>query len=151
MNSMNSILQAMGKTSSATQFAGSVSEGFEFKRATPLDQRRAVAQRIRDKYPDRVPVIVERATTGAGNVPKAEKSKYLVNCETTVAAMLLEIRRQIKLSSDQALFFFVGNGVLPPTAALLSQIYDRFHDDDGFLYMAYASENTFGASMAPAL
>ena len=33
---------------------------------------------------------------------------------------------------------------IPPTSASLKDIYDEHKDDDGFLYMTYAGENTFG-------
>ncbi|KVI09408.1 Autophagy protein Atg8 ubiquitin-like protein [Cynara cardunculus var. scolymus] len=34
--------------------------------------------------------------------------------------------------------------MLPPTAALMSAIYEENKDEDGFLYMSYSGENTFG-------
>ena len=42
------------------------------------ERRQAEAARIRDKYPDRVPVIVERAPRSAADVPAIDKKKYLV-------------------------------------------------------------------------
>lgn len=53
------------------------------------------------------------------------------------------IRKRIALSPEKALFVFV-NGVLPPTAALLSTVYDEHADADGFLYVTFSGENTFG-------
>jgi len=32
------------------------------------------------------------------------------------------------------------------TAALMSAIYEEHKDEDGFLYMTYSGENTFGGS-----
>lgn len=38
--------------------------------------------------------------------------------------------------------------MLPFTvAAMMSAIYEENKDDDGFLYMTYSGENTFGASV----
>lgn len=130
---------------SASSSYGNVGDGFEFKRSAAFDQRRTISERIRAKYPDRVPMIIERAPSAAATSPKGEKSKFLVSGESPVAHVLVELRRQLHLKPEQSLFLFVGNGVLPPTAALVSHIYERFKDDDGFLYLAYASENTFGA------
>ncbi len=127
---------------------GNVGDGFEFKRTAALDQRRTISERIRTKYPDRVPMIIERVPGAASlNTPKGEKSKFLVSAESPVAHVLVELRKQLRLKPEQSLFLFVGNGVLPPTAALVSHIYERFKDEDGFLYLAYASENTFGAPL----
>jgi GABA(A) receptor-associated protein len=60
-----------------------------------------------------------------------------------VGQFVYVIRKRIKLSPEKAIFIFVNN-VLPPTAALMSSIYDEHKDDDGFLYIAYSGENTFG-------
>ena len=53
------------------------------------------------------------------------------------------IRKRLKLPPEQAIFLFV-NGTIPPTAALMNQIYDEHRDVDGFLYITYSGENTFG-------
>jgi GABA(A) receptor-associated protein len=34
----------------------------------------------------------------------------------------------------------------PPPAALMSSVYEDHKDDDGFLYITYSGENTFGAA-----
>jgi hypothetical protein len=44
------------------------------------------------------------------------------------------IRKRIKLSPEKAIFIFVDE-VLPPTAALMSSIYEEHKDEDGFLYI----------------
>uniref|UniRef100_A0A2K1XWA1 Autophagy-related protein n=1 Tax=Populus trichocarpa TaxID=3694 RepID=A0A2K1XWA1_POPTR len=93
-----------------------------FKMEHPLERRQAEAARIREKYPDRIPVIVERAEKS--DVPDIDKKK-------------------IKLSPEKAIFIFVKN-ILPPTAAMMSAIYEENKDEDGFLYMSYSGENTFG-------
>ncbi len=89
-------------------------------------------------------MIVEKAAKS--DVPDIDKKKYLVPSDITVGKFVYEIRKHMKLSPEKAIFLFVGNGVLPPTAALMSQIYDRFKDEDGFLYIVYSGENSFGAA-----
>lgn len=42
------------------------------------------------------------------------------------------IRKRIKLPAEKAIFIFVDE-VLPPTAALMSAIYEEHKDEDGFL------------------
>merc|ERR1711974_232364 len=94
------------------------------------------------KFPDRIPVIVEKAPKS--DAPDIDKKKFLVPADITVGKFVYEIRKHMKLSPEKAIFLFVGNGVLPPTAALMSQIYDRFKDPDGFLYFHISGESTFG-------
>jgi GABA(A) receptor-associated protein len=112
-----------------------------FKLEHPLEKRQAEANRIREKYPDRIPVIVEKAERS--DIPDIDKKKYLVPADLTVGQFVYVVRKRIKLSAEKAIFIFVKN-TLPPTAALMSSIYEENKDEDGFLYMTYSGENTFG-------
>jgi len=114
----------------------------EGERAMDADKRARESSRIRSKYNDRVPVIVERAEKS--DIPALDKKKYLVPADLTVGQFVFVIRKRIKLSAEKAIFIFVNN-VLPPTAALMSAIYEEHKDEDGFLYVTYSGENTFGA------
>mmetsp|Transcript_11540 Transcript_11540/g.29355 ORF Transcript_11540/g.29355 Transcript_11540/m.29355 type:complete len:120 (+) Transcript_11540:204-563(+) len=112
-----------------------------FKSEHPLEKRQAESLRIREKYPDRIPVIVEKA--GRSDIPDIDKKKYLVPGDLTAGQFVYVIRKRIKLSPEKAIFIFVNN-ILPPTAALMSSIYEEHKDEDGFLYIVYSGENTFG-------
>ncbi|XP_010324593.1 autophagy-related protein 8f isoform X2 [Solanum lycopersicum] len=109
--------------------------------STKKEKRRAEASRIREKYTDRIPVIVEKAERS--DIPNIDKKKYLVPADLTVGQFVYVIRKRIKLSAEKAIFIFVDN-VLPPTGAIMSSIYDEKKDEDGFLYVTYSGENTFG-------
>lgn len=113
-----------------------------FKSEHTLEQRKQEADRIRKKFPDRIPVIVERSK-GCTNVPTIDKQKYLVPSDLTVGQFVYVVRKRIKLTPEQAVFVFVGN-YLPPTASMMSALYDTHKDKDGFLYVTYSGENTFG-------
>ncbi|WOG90336.1 hypothetical protein DCAR_0209579 [Daucus carota subsp. sativus] len=113
-----------------------------FKQEHSLEKRSAEAARIREKYPDRIPVIVEKGEKS--DIPNIDKKKYLVPSDLTVGQFVYVIRKRIKLSAEKAIFIFVDN-VLPPTGAILSAIYDEKKDEDGFLYVTYSGENTFGS------
>ncbi|CAN1258850.1 Autophagy-related protein 8f [Linum perenne] len=70
-------------------------------------------------------------------------SRYLVPADLTVGQFVYVIRKRIKLSAEKAIFIFVDN-VLPPTGAIMSAVYEEKKDEDGFLYVTYSGENTFG-------
>ncbi|CAL9052376.1 unnamed protein product [Musa banksii] len=120
---------------------GSMAKSY-FKLEHPLERRQAEAARIREKYPDRIPVIVEKAERS--DIPDIDKKKYLVPADLTVGQFVYVVRKRIKLSAEKAIFIFVKNS-LPPTAAMMSAIYEENKDEDGFLYMTYSGENTFGS------
>ncbi|CAI5472557.1 unnamed protein product [Closterium sp. Yama58-4] len=112
-----------------------------FKKQHSLEKRKSEAERIREKYPDRIPVIVEKARRS--KAPDIDKKKYLVPSDLSVSQFMTVIRRRIKLEAEQAIFLFVHN-TIPPSAALMSSIYDDHKDEDGFLYIVYNGESTFG-------
>lgn len=56
------------------------------RRGSHPERRVEVAQKIRVKYPDRVPVIVEKAPDA--DVPNCTKRKFLVPCELTIGAFI---------------------------------------------------------------
>ncbi|KAL9682153.1 hypothetical protein QQ045_013946 [Rhodiola kirilowii] len=70
--------------------------------------------------------------------------RYLVPADLTVGQFVYVVRKRIKLSAEKAIFVFVKH-ILPSTAAMMSAIYEEHKDEDGFLYMTYSGENTFGA------
>lgn len=80
---------------------------------TKTEKRKAEAERIRQKYPDRIPVICEKVEKS--DIPTIDKKKYLVPADLTVGQFVYVIRKRIKLSPEKAIFIFV-NEILPPTA-----------------------------------
>ena len=99
------------------------------------------ATKVLLKYPDRIPVIVKSAKNN--KLPALDKHKFLVPSDVTVGQFVYIIRKRINVESNEAIFLFINN-ILPPTASLMSHMYETHKDEDGFLYVTYNSENTFG-------
>uniref|UniRef100_A0AAX7UCT4 GABA(A) receptor-associated protein b n=1 Tax=Astatotilapia calliptera TaxID=8154 RepID=A0AAX7UCT4_ASTCA len=89
---------------------------FQYKEEHPFEKRRSEGEKIRKKYPDRVPVIVEKAPKA--RIGDLDKKKYLVPSDLTVGQFYFLIRKRIHLRAEDALFFFVNN-VIPPTSATM--------------------------------
>ena len=112
-----------------------------FKGKFSFEKRKAEAERVLAKYPDRIPVIVEQ---NSGNkLPTIDKTKFLVPSDLTIGQFVYVIRKRIKLSPEKAIFLMIDSK-LPATSALLSQVYQENKDKDGFLYTTYSGENVFG-------
>ncbi|PON46930.1 Autophagy protein Atg8 ubiquitin-like [Trema orientale] len=94
-----------------------------FKQEYSFDDRLEESKNIIAKYPDRVPVVIERYSRT--DLPEMEK------------------KNRLHLSPGKALFVFVKN-TLPQTASCMDSVYETYKDEDGFLYMCYSSEKTFG-------
>lgn len=108
-----------------------------------FEQRISESTKIRQKFPGRVPVIVERSQRSE-SIPMIDKEKFLVPGDLTVGQFIFVVRKRLSLPSETALFIFV-NGTLPTTGTFLRELYETLRDSDGFLYANYAGENTFGA------
>lgn len=108
---------------------------------SPIEHRCVESAKIRAKYPDRVPVIVEKVS--GSQIVDIDKRKYLVPSDITVAQFMWIIRKRIQLPSEKAIFLFVDKTV-PQSSLTMGQLYEKEKDEDGFLYVAYSGENTFG-------
>ena len=118
-------------------------EYIAFKDSTEFDTRKNEADRVRLKYPNRIPVIVERAKNCI-EIDRIDKKKYLVPTDLTMGQFIYVIRKRLKqMTAEKGLFIFVGN-IMPPTGENMAVIYEKKKDDDGFLYITYSGENTFG-------
>ena len=65
--------------------------------------------------------------------------------DMTVGQLVYVLRKRIALPSDKAVFIFINN-TLPPSSALVSNVYLKHREEDGFLYICYSGENAFGSS-----
>ena len=108
-----------------------------------FDERKSEATKIISRYPSRIPVIVERASSEK-NLPLINKNKYLVPMEMSMGNLLVIIRKRLKLTPEKALFVFVNSRHMVPTSSIMSDIYDQYSTLDKYLYLQYCSENTFG-------
>lgn len=112
-----------------------------FKVDHPIENRKNESTKILFKYPNRIPIIVEKSNNC--DLPDISKKKYLVPTEMTMSQFLYVVRKRIELEPSKSLFIMV-NDHLVPSAKSLGVIYEDDKDDDGFLYMVYSAENTFG-------
>ena len=108
-----------------------------------IQKKRDEADRILQKYPDRIPVIVSRSTK-CSDVAAIDKNKFLVPSDLTVGQFQYVIRKRLSLTPDKALFLFIG-GTVVPTSAMIGTIYNEYRDEKThFLYTEYSSESVFG-------
>lgn len=114
---------------------------FKFKENNSFEKRKAEATNIRSQHPDRVPVIIEKAPDS--NIGNLDKNKFLVPQDITMSQLMYIIRKRIKLVEDKALFLSV-NHTVPSTSITVGEVFDQHQDEDGFLYLTFRGESTFG-------
>ena len=72
-----------------------------------------------------------------------DKQKFLVPRDMNLGQFIYIISKRIKLDANEALFILVNNNLIPGNK-VLNEVYENNKDIDGFLYVTYSSENTFG-------
>lgn len=100
------------------------------------------SQLILEKYPDRVPIIIQPSPSDRASYP-IDKSKYITPRDLTLVQLQQIIRKRIKFPAEKALFMFINNRIYPITS-IVGPLYDEQKNKDGFLYVTYCQENTFG-------
>lgn len=113
-----------------------------FKEIYPYKKRLEEANRVINKYKDRIPVIAEVAEYNTKELT-LDKKKYLVPGDLTVSQFIFVIRKRIEIESEKSLFIFFNNK-LPASSELMSDVYDKYKSDDNFLYATVSLESTFG-------
>lgn len=100
------------------------------------------AAHFRARYPDRVPVICERADDC--DLPSLDIATFLLPKSLTVGQMAYIVRKRLNLAPQRALYMFVG-GRVPPCSMSLADLAAKYVDaEDGLVHVIYASEVTFG-------
>ena len=113
-----------------------------YKESKSIVARIREAHEVTVKYPGRVPVIVEKAKQ-AKDIPDIDKTKFLCPDTLTLGQFIYVIRRRMVLPPEKALFVFINN-TLPLASQYMKEVYSQYRDTDGFLYMTYTGESTFG-------
>ena len=98
------------------------------------------SKKILDKYPGKIPLIIEKSKNCTYDI---NKNKYLLPTDIKVHQLNFIIRKRLNIKNSEALFIYINN-IIPPNNNFIGEIYNDLKDTDGFLYITYSSENTFG-------
>lgn len=117
--------------------------GSTYKDNTPIERRKQMAARVKERYPDRLPIICEPIRNETKM--RMDKRKFLCPSTLRMSHFIVVIKSRIKdLKPTEAIYIYVNNSIIPPNTMTVSEAYEKYADEDGLLYIQFAKENTFG-------
>lgn len=110
-----------------------------------LNKRKMLSMELFKKYPDRIPVIIEKSKNEKF-FSSNNKNKFLVPRDTTISEFMCILRKKIIVDKNSSIYIFTNNKnkILLSGSNSIGTIYNQHKDEDGFLYLEYCYENVFG-------
>lgn len=111
-----------------------------YKSEKIFTERSKESHAMLSRFSDRIPIIVERKSD---TIQSIDKRKFMTPKSLTMGQFIFVIRKRLKLKSTEAIFVFTNNRLVNQSTTI-ADIYETDKDEDGFLYLIYDFENTFG-------
>jgi GABA(A) receptor-associated protein len=114
-----------------------------FKKMHTQEKRYNETKVLLEKYPNKIPCIIEVNDTLL-SLPVFH-TKWLIPEDITVIGLIMKIRNKYTniIKASDGLFLFIGTSVCRPDE-MIKNIYNKYKDEDNFLYMTLSKENVFG-------
>jgi GABA(A) receptor-associated protein len=112
----------------------------DYKLKKTFEDRLKESRIILNKYQDKIPVIINDCSE---ELRDRVKRKMLLPKEITVSQFMHTLRTKFNIKSEETVLIFV-NGTFPTSTTLMSYLYEKHKDKDGFLYISILKENVFG-------
>jgi hypothetical protein len=105
-------------------------------------------KKINIKYPDRIPVIITTPPKSLfykkNNDFTLTKHKYIAPNDCTVSQFIYFVRKYEKLESTVAIFLLIDGKYLISGNTLITDVYNEYGDNKGYIHAIITKENTFG-------
>lgn len=121
-----------------------------FKEKHSLEQRRKQFEKVMTVAPreNRFPIIFEPSEGSRFDKTNFSYIKILCASHMTMGGLQVVLRKRLhKLQQSEAIYFLIGQDSksMCCTNEMIGDVYEQFKDpEDGFLYITFAPENTFG-------
>lgn len=102
-----------------------------------FEERKKRSEEILSKYTNRKPVIIYCKDNQTNY-------KFLLLDTHTVSILLFNLRKRLTLNNEDSIFLFINKSIIPCPTEQILYLYNKYKNDDGYLYMDVKRENTFG-------
>lgn len=113
----------------------------QYQTTYSLTQRQEKSKSVRAKYPNKIPCIVSAIDSKEN--PEIDNNQFLVEKSVLLGTFLNVVKKRLIMKQSDALFLFI-KGCIPVMTKTMQEIYNDYADNDGFLYLDYSIESTFG-------
>lgn len=110
----------------------------------PLPERLVRTNRLLYKYPQRIPIIIDRFKSGD---PEVKQHKFLLESSMIMSQFVYLLRKQLSnnLGPEHALFLFDKKTYSTLNmSATIGELHKHIVDPDGCIHLVYSLEATFG-------
>jgi microtubule-associated protein 1 light chain len=114
-----------------------------FKQRRTAAQRKQEVERLKEQFPNKIPVIVERYKKEKV-LPVMDKSKFLLPEDLSVAQFASIVRNRLNVTGNHAFYLIINKRTMASMTETIGKLYCTEHDEDGFMYVTYASQEAFG-------
>ena len=115
---------------------------FKFKEENSFEKRKNENETILKKHPKKIPIIVEKAPQCKSK--NIDKTKFLVESSLTLPYFYATIKQKCDLDEKEAIFLLANGKITLSQNETMGDIYKKYKDKDGYLYIAYATEEIWG-------
>lgn len=119
-----------------------VREMSKYMKLKTFEERKSESDEMKRKYPNRICIYLEKSKSS--KLPEIDKNKFLVPTDITVGQMMHVIRKRLSIGATEAIFLFTEKNTIPMVTQTIGSLYKESANSDGFLYMSYNTEDTFG-------
>lgn len=114
-----------------------------FKLSKTLDQRKKLSREIKEKFTNRVPVILSLAKNANGVM--LDRYKFLAPVDVSAAVFLNEIRKYLSgIDASQSIFLLTEDEKIVNMGENMISVYEKHAEADGFLYIVMCLESSYG-------
>ena len=115
-----------------------------FKETYTFEERKTHSSDIRVKYPDRLPIVMQRSMNDK-ILGEMDKVKYLVPGDLTIIEFMAILRKRLSVNQSTSIYLYNhDNKIIISGTNSIEHLYNKYKNDDGFLYIEYCGENVFG-------
>jgi GABA(A) receptor-associated protein len=111
----------------------------EFKnKKKSLNNRLKMSEELINKYPDKIPVIIEKYFKS--DLPKSDKENFLLSYEFSLYQLIFLLRKKLSLEKENSFNIYTQfnkKHILLKDNLTINELYNLYKDEDNFLYLFY--------------